>query len=48
MIAIPKAVNENHLRENRATVDLVLTAQDLVDLDKAFPPPKRRRSLEML
>jgi diketogulonate reductase-like aldo/keto reductase len=48
VIAIPKAVNENHLRENRATVDLVLTAQDLVDLDKAFPPPKRRRSLEML
>jgi diketogulonate reductase-like aldo/keto reductase len=48
VIAIPKAVKEQHLRENRATVDLVLTAQDLVDLDKAFPPPKRRRSLEML
>jgi diketogulonate reductase-like aldo/keto reductase len=48
VIAIPKAVKEQHLRENRAIVDLALTAQDLVDLDKAFPPPKRRRSLEML
>ncbi len=48
MIAIPKAASEKHLRENRAAVDLVLTREDLADLDKAFPPPKRKRSLEML
>jgi aryl-alcohol dehydrogenase-like predicted oxidoreductase len=48
MIAIPKAASEKHLRENRATVDIVLTTEDLAELDKAFPPPKRKRSLEML
>ena len=48
MIAIPKAASEKHLRENRAAVDIVLTAEDLAELDKAFPPPKRKRSLEML
>ena len=48
MIAIPKAVSEKHLRENRAAADIVLSADDLAELDKAFPPPKRKRSLEML
>jgi diketogulonate reductase-like aldo/keto reductase len=48
MIAIPKAASEKHLRENRAATDVVLSADDLADLDKAFPPPKRKRSLEML
>ena len=48
MIAIPKAASEKHLRENRAAVDIVLSADDLAELDKAFPPPKRKRSLEML
>lgn len=48
MIAIPKAASEKHLRENRAAIDIVLSADDLAELDKAFPPPKRKRSLEML
>jgi diketogulonate reductase-like aldo/keto reductase len=48
IIAIPKAASEKHLRENRAAVDIVLTPNDLAELDKAFPPPKRKRSLEML
>jgi diketogulonate reductase-like aldo/keto reductase len=48
MIAIPKAASEKHLRENRAATDVVLSADDLADLDKAFRPPKRKRSLEML
>jgi diketogulonate reductase-like aldo/keto reductase len=48
MIAIPKAVSEKHIRENRAAVDVALSADDLAELDKAFPPPKRKRSLEML
>ncbi len=48
MIAIPKAASAKHLRENRAAVDIVLSADDLAELDKAFPPPKRKRSLEML
>lgn len=48
VIAIPKAASEKHVRENRAAVDIVLSADDLAELDKAFPPPKRKRSLEML
>ena len=48
MIAIPKAASEKHVRENRAAVDVGLSADDLAELDKAFPPPKRKRSLEML
>jgi diketogulonate reductase-like aldo/keto reductase len=48
VIAIPKAASEKHVRENRAAANIVLTADDLADLEKAFPPPKRKRSLEML
>lgn len=47
VIAIPKAVDPAHLRANRAALDLVLTAQDLAELDQAFPPPRRRRPLDM-
>ena len=47
-IAIPKAVGEDHVRENRAAHDLVLTDEDLAALDAAFPPPKGRAPLEMI
>ncbi len=48
LIVIPKATNPAHVRENRAALDLALTGEDLADLDKAFPPPTRKRPLEML
>jgi len=48
VIAIPKAADVKHVRENRAAADLVLTPQDLAEIDAAFPPPKRKMSLEML
>jgi diketogulonate reductase-like aldo/keto reductase len=48
MIVIPKAATLEHVRENRAAVDVRLTAQDLAELDRAFPPPKRPRPLELL
>jgi diketogulonate reductase-like aldo/keto reductase len=48
VIAIPKAGTPAHLRENRAALDLRLTEQDLVDLDRAFPPPTGLRPLETL
>lgn len=48
VIVIPKATNSTHVRENRAALDLRLTEEDLADLDKAFPPPTRKRPLEML
>jgi len=48
MMVIPKATNETHVRENRAALDLALTAADLAELNKAFPPPVGATSLEML
>jgi len=47
VIAIPKAVDPVHLRANRAAADIRLSAEDLAALDRAFPPPRRRRALEM-
>jgi diketogulonate reductase-like aldo/keto reductase len=46
--AIPKAGTPAHVRENRAALDVRLTSEDLADLDRAFPPPTRKRPLEML
>ena len=48
VIAIPKAADVAHVRENRAAAELVLTPQDLAEIDAAFPPPRRKMSLEML
>jgi diketogulonate reductase-like aldo/keto reductase len=48
IIVIPKASTLEHVRQNRAAVDLALTKDDLADLDRAFPPPKSKTSLEML
>jgi len=48
IIAIPKAATEAHVRQNHGAVGLDLTDQDLADLDRAFPPPARKRPLEML
>lgn len=47
VIAIPKAVDPVHLRANRAAADIVLSNDDLAALDRAFPPPRRRRPLDM-
>jgi diketogulonate reductase-like aldo/keto reductase len=48
ILVIPKATDPAHVQENRAALDLALTANDLADLDKAFPPPTRKHPLEML
>ena len=47
-IVIPKATSSQHVRENRAALDLQLTTEDLASLDRAFPPPNRKYALEML
>jgi diketogulonate reductase-like aldo/keto reductase len=47
-IVIPKATSPAHVRENRAALDLQLTADDLAALDRAFPPPHRKYALEIL
>ncbi len=48
VIVIPKAGRPEHVRENRAALDLVLAPDELAELDRAFPPPDRARPLEML
>jgi diketogulonate reductase-like aldo/keto reductase len=47
VIAIPKASNPEHVRENCAALDLILTKKDLEELDQAFPPPRKKVPLEM-
>ncbi|HEV7366682.1 MAG TPA: aldo/keto reductase [Gemmatimonadales bacterium] len=48
LCAIPKAATPEHVRENRAALEVRLTDQDLAELDRAFPPPDGPRPLEML
>ena len=47
VVAIPKASSPEHVRENRAALDLKLTKKDFLDLDEAFPPPTKKIPLEM-
>lgn len=47
VMAIPKAGSAVHLRQNWDAQHIVLSAQDLAELDAAFPPPRRKRSLAM-
>jgi diketogulonate reductase-like aldo/keto reductase len=47
VVVIPKAVKPAHVRENRAALDLVLSGEDLAELDQAFPPPSRATALDM-
>jgi diketogulonate reductase-like aldo/keto reductase len=48
VVAIPKAGTVAHVQDNARAVELVLTPQDLADIDRAFPPPARPRPLEMI
>jgi diketogulonate reductase-like aldo/keto reductase len=48
VIAIPKASNEEHVRDNVRSIEIKLTGEDLADFDHEFPPPKSKRSLPTL
>ena len=48
VIAIPKAGRAEHVRDNHRALALDLAAEDLARIDAAFPPPARKRPLEML
>lgn len=48
VIAIPKAVDPAHVRDNAAALELRLDADDLARLDAAFPPPKRKAHLAVV
>ncbi len=43
--AIPQARRLAHVRENRAALDIRLSAADLAELDRAFSPPARKQPL---
>jgi len=48
LVAIPKAASPAHVRDNHRALDLVLGPDDLAAIDAAFPPPARKRPLEMI
>ena len=48
VIAIPKASNQAHVRDNAGSLEIKLTKEDVTDLDREFPPPKSRKPLPML
>jgi diketogulonate reductase-like aldo/keto reductase len=48
VIAIPKAVEPQHIRENRAALEIDLDEADLAELDRTFPPPRRKEPLAMI
>ena len=47
VVAIPKAADPKHVRENRGAADIKLTKRDLAELDESFPPPDGKKPLEM-
>jgi diketogulonate reductase-like aldo/keto reductase len=48
VIAIPKAGDVEHVRQNRSVVAIALTQEDLATLDGAFRPSTRKTPLEMI
>ncbi|GLZ85636.1 oxidoreductase [Metapseudomonas resinovorans] len=48
VIVIPKAVDPLHLKQNAEAHKLRLSDDDLALIDHSFPPPRRKRPLEML
>lgn len=48
VMVIPKTSHRDRLRENAGALEHRLTPEQLAELDRAFPPPKGPRPLEML
>ncbi|KAF5888474.1 aldo/keto reductase, partial [Rhizobium sp. PEPV16] len=48
VIVIPKTSNAERAAENRDCVSLDITDDDWDALDAAFPPPTKKKPLEML
>lgn len=48
VIVIPKTGRRERLKENLGALDQVLSAAQLAELDRLFPPPEGASSLEML
>jgi diketogulonate reductase-like aldo/keto reductase len=47
VIAIPKSARPERVRENVAAADIILSAEDLMDLEKEFPAPRKPQPLAM-
>ena len=47
VIAIPKSAKPERVRENVQAADIMLSTEDLAELDKAFPPPRKAQPLAM-
>jgi diketogulonate reductase-like aldo/keto reductase len=45
VMVIPKAGSEAHVRENHGALAVRLDARDLAELDRAFPPPDKKKPL---
>ena len=48
LFLVPKTGRRERLKENLGALDHVLTAAQLAELDRLFPPPDGASSLEML
>lgn len=48
VISIPKASSAEHVRANHRALEIRLDAEDLEAIDAEFPPPGRKRPLEMI
>jgi diketogulonate reductase-like aldo/keto reductase len=48
VIAIPKAGRPEHVSENHRALSIELDTEDLRRIDAEFPPPARKRPLEMI
>jgi diketogulonate reductase-like aldo/keto reductase len=48
LIAIPKAVEPAHVHLNAVAATLHLSAEDLAQIDTAYPPPRRKVNLQLV
>jgi diketogulonate reductase-like aldo/keto reductase len=48
VIVIPKAADPEHVRDNRAALDLALSDAETAEFDRAFPRPRHAGRLEMI
>jgi diketogulonate reductase-like aldo/keto reductase len=48
VVTIPKSSTRERVKENFGALDVKISAEVLSALDKAFPPPKAKQSLQML
>jgi diketogulonate reductase-like aldo/keto reductase len=48
VMAIPKAADPAHVRDNARSLELALDPDDLQAIDQAFRPPSRKRPLDIL